>query len=112
MGGHNVGVVSQSTDKRAFHRAISQSGYTTSVTPSQALNQFDVDPLIKRVRQIVNQMLDQPQENLPLSEVRKRLLEIDARDFDSSTTAILSALTLTRYPLLQMTVSLYLRRGC
>lgn len=84
-GGHNVlALLASPLTKGLFHRAISQSGYTTSVTPSQALNQFDVDPLIKRgAWQIVNQMLDQPQENLPLSEVRKRLLEIDARDFIS-----------------------------
>lgn len=82
-GGHNVlALLASPLSEGLFHRAISQSGYTTSVNPTEALNQYDADPLIKRgAWQITNLVLDQPQEQLPLSSVRQRLMEIDAREF-------------------------------
>lgn len=82
-GGHNVlALLASPLTKGLFHRAISQSGYTTSVTTAQAVNQSSADPLIKRGGwQIVNKMLQRRQEQIPLLDVRKRLLEIDGRDF-------------------------------
>ena len=82
-GGHNVlALLASPLSEGLFHRAISQSGYTTSVSLTQAFNRDNADPLIKRgAWQIVNQMLEQPQDQVPLDIIRKRLLQIDAREF-------------------------------
>lgn len=82
-GGHNVlALLASPLSEGLFHRAISQSGYTTSVSVTQALNQYDTDPSIKRgAWQIVDQMLGQSQTKMPVSEVRERLLKVDAHEF-------------------------------
>lgn len=84
-GGHNVlALLASPLSKGLFHRAISQSGYTTSVIPSQAYNHLGKDRLIKRGSwQIVNKMLQHSQHEMPLNTVRQRLLDVDAREFVS-----------------------------
>jgi para-nitrobenzyl esterase len=84
-GGHNVlALLASPLSEGLFHRAISQSGYTTSVTPSQAYNYKVKDHLIKRGSwQMANKMLQQSQNEVTPAILRERLLAIDAREFVS-----------------------------
>ena len=86
-GGHNV--LSLLTSKKAkglFHKAISQSGYTTSISRQQAYRQDITSPTSEHTSwKIVNKVLEKAelssQQNLSSIEIRKILKELDARDF-------------------------------
>jgi para-nitrobenzyl esterase len=82
-GGHNVfALLVSPLTNGLFHKAISQSGYTTSAPQESAYNLNAVDPLIKRGSwQIVNKILDNPQSDYSVDELRQSLREIDAREF-------------------------------
>ena len=82
-GGHNVfALLVSPLTNGLFHKAISQSGYTTSAPQESAYNLNAIDPLIKRGSwQIVNKILDNPQSDYSVDELRQSLREIDAREF-------------------------------
>ena len=86
-GGHNV--LSLLTSKKAkglFHKAISQSGYTTSISQEKAYKQSKGSPTSEHTSwKIVNKVLKKTeslsQKDLSYIEIRKILKELDARDF-------------------------------
>ena len=86
-GGHNV--LSLLTSKKAqglFHRAISQSGYTTSISIEKAYTQDKPSPTSEHTSwKIVNKVLEKAdlpaQEDISNKEIRKILKQLDARDF-------------------------------
>jgi para-nitrobenzyl esterase len=86
-GGHNVlSLLASNKAKGLFHKAISQSGYTTSISQEKAYSQSKASPTSEHTSQkIVNKILDkagtQSQNNLSNTEIRKILKELDARDF-------------------------------
>ena len=86
-GGHNVlSLLASKKAKGLFHKAISQSGYTTSVSQEKAYSQSKSSPTSEHTSQkIVNKILDkagtQSQNDLSNTEIRKILKELDARDF-------------------------------
>ena len=86
-GGHNVlSLLVSKKAKGLFHKAISQSGYTTSISPEKAYSQSKSSPTSEHTSwKIVNKILDkaglQSQNNLSNVEIRKILKELDARDF-------------------------------
>jgi para-nitrobenzyl esterase len=86
-GGHNV--LSLLASKRAeglFHKAISQSGYTSSISVQKAYRQDKSSPTSEHTSwKIVNKVLEKAklpsQNDLSNVEIRKTLKELDARDF-------------------------------
>jgi para-nitrobenzyl esterase len=86
-GGHNVlSLLVSEKAKGLFHKAISQSGYTTSISQEKAYRQGKYTPTSQHTSwKIVNKVLDkadlQSQNDLSNTEVRKILKELDARDF-------------------------------
>ena len=86
-GGHNVlSLLVSEKAKGLFHKAISQSGYTTSISQEKAYRQGKYTPTSQHTSwKIVNKVLDkadlQSQNDLSNTEVRKILKEPDARDF-------------------------------
>jgi para-nitrobenzyl esterase len=86
-GGHNV--LSLLVSKKAeglFHKAISQSGYTTSISAKKAYRQDRSSPTSEHTSwKIVNKVLEKAklpsQNDLSNIEIRKTLKELDARDF-------------------------------
>jgi len=86
-GGHNVlSLLVSKKAKGLFHKAISQSGYTTSISQEKAYRQGKSTPTSEHTSwKIVNKVLDktdlQSQNDLSNTEVRKILKELDARDF-------------------------------
>ena len=86
-GGHNVlSLLVSKKAKGLFHKAISQSGYTTSISPEKAYSQSKSSPTSEHTSsKIVNKVLDkagiQSQNDLSNTETRKILKELDARDF-------------------------------
>ena len=86
-GGHNVlSLLVSKKAKGLFHKAISQSGYTTSISPEKAYSQSKSSPTSEHTSwKIVNKVLDKaglkPQNDLSNTETRKILKELDARDF-------------------------------
>ena len=86
-GGHNV--LSLLASKKAeglFHKAISQSGYTTSISLKKAYRQDKASPTSEHTSwKIVNKVLEKaklpPQQDLSSIEIRKILKELNARDF-------------------------------
>ena len=86
-GGHNV--LSLLTSKKAkglFHKAISQSGYTTSISTNQAYKQDKPSPTSEHTSfKIVDKILEKAklpsQKDLSDIEIRKTLKELDVRDF-------------------------------
>jgi para-nitrobenzyl esterase len=86
-GGHNV--LSLLVSKKAeglFHKAISQSGYTTSISAQKAYKQDKSSPTSEHTSwKIVNKVLEKTilpsQNDLSNIEIRKTLKELDARDF-------------------------------
>ena len=86
-GGHNV--LSLLASKKAeglFHKAISQSGYTTSISLKKAYRQDKPSPTSEHTSwKIVNKVLEKaklpPQKDLSSIEIRKILKELNARDF-------------------------------
>jgi len=86
-GGHNVlSLLASKKAKGLFHKAISQSGYTTSISQEKAYKQSKGSPTSEHTSQkIVKKVLDkagiQSQNDLSNTEIRKILKELDARDF-------------------------------
>ena len=86
-GGHNVlSLLASKKAKGLFHRAISQSGYTTSISAQKAYRQDISTPTSEHTSwKIVNKVLEKAelpsQQNLSNIEIRKTLKELDARDF-------------------------------
>jgi para-nitrobenzyl esterase len=86
-GGHNVlSLLASKKAKGLFHRAISQSGYTTSISVQKAYRQDISSPTSEHTSwKIVNKVLEKAelpsQQNLSNIEIRKTLKELDARDF-------------------------------
>jgi len=86
-GGHNVlSLLVSKKAKGLFHKAISQSGYTTSISQEKAYRQSKSSPTSEHTSQkIVNKLLEKAglksQKDLSNREVRKILKELDARDF-------------------------------
>ena len=86
-GGHNVlSLLVSKKAKGLFHKAISQSGYTTSISPEKAYSQSKSSPTSEHTSwKIVNKVLDKAglksQNDLSNTEIRKILKELDARDF-------------------------------
>ncbi len=79
-GGHNVyALLASPLSDGLFHKAISQSGYTSSHTVADAINKDAKNPLVDRGSwQIVNAMSN-PNESS--AEIRRTLKNIDAREF-------------------------------
>ena len=86
-GGHNVlSLIASKKAKGLFHKAISQSGYTTSISRQNAYRQDNSSPTSEHTSsKIVNKILKKSklssQQNLSNIEIRKILKELDARDF-------------------------------
>jgi para-nitrobenzyl esterase len=86
-GGHNVlSLLASKKAKGLFHKAISQSGYTTSISRQQAYRQDISSPTSEHTSwKIVNKVLEKAelpsQQNLSKIEIRKTLKELGARDF-------------------------------
>ncbi|MDC1187810.1 carboxylesterase family protein [Gammaproteobacteria bacterium] len=86
-GGHNVlSLLVSEKAKGLFHKAISQSGYTTSISPEKAYSQSKSSPTSEHTsHKIVKKVLDKAglksQNDLSNTETRKILKELDARDF-------------------------------
>ena len=86
-GGHNVlSLIASKKAKGLFHKAISQSGYTTSITSQKAYKQEKYSPTSEHTSwSVVNKILEKAalpsQKDLSHIEIRKILKELDARDF-------------------------------
>lgn len=82
-GAHNtLALLASPLSNGLFHKAISQSGYTTSAPLEEAYNLNDSNPLVKRgAWQIVNRLLAEPQSQYSNAELRARLMAMDAREF-------------------------------
>jgi len=86
-GGHNVlSLLASKKAKGLFHKAISQSGYTTSISTQKAYRQDKPSPTSEHTSwKIVNKVLVKaklpPQKDLSNMEIRKTLKELNARDF-------------------------------
>ncbi|MDG0971953.1 MAG: carboxylesterase family protein [Porticoccaceae bacterium] len=82
-GAHNtLALLASPLSKGLFHKAISQSGYTTSAPLDDAYNHNNGNPLVGRGSwQIVNKILEKPQSQYSEAELRMRLLNMDAREF-------------------------------
>jgi para-nitrobenzyl esterase len=86
-GGHNVfSLLASKKAKGLFHKAISQSGYTTSISPQKAYRQDKSSPSSEHTSwKVVNKVIEKAklpsQKNLSNTEIRKILKELDARDF-------------------------------
>jgi para-nitrobenzyl esterase len=85
-GGHNVlSLIASKKAKGLFHKAISQSGYTTSISLDKAYRQYKPSPTSHHASwEIVNKVLEkanqQPQNDLANIEIREVLKELGARD--------------------------------
>ena len=86
-GGHNVlSLLVSKKAKGLFHKAIIQSGYTTSISTQNAYKQDQSSPTSEHTSwKIVNKVLEKgnlpSQEDLSNKEIREILKEIGARDF-------------------------------
>ena len=86
-GGHNVlSLLASKKAKGLFHKAISQSGYTTSISTDKSYRQDKSSPTSEHTSwKIVNKVLEKAklpsQNDLSNIEIRKTLKELDARDF-------------------------------
>ena len=86
-GGHNVlSLITSKKAKGLFNKAISQSGYTTSISTQKAYRQDRSSPTSEHTSwKIVNKVLEKAklpsQKDLSNTEIRKTLKELDARDF-------------------------------
>ncbi|MBT5387949.1 MAG: carboxylesterase family protein [Porticoccaceae bacterium] len=83
-GGHNVlALLASPLANGLFHKAISQSGYTTSSPLQDAYNPEGANPLIKRGSwQIVNNMPQAPEQSeANMDGVRSLLKQMDSLEF-------------------------------
>jgi len=89
-GGHNVlSLLVSKPAKGLFHKAISQSGYTTSIDIKSAYKQNNNTPTSNHTTfNIVNRVLkqkliDQDQESMDKSDLKTMLLDLTAEEFFS-----------------------------
>jgi para-nitrobenzyl esterase len=87
-GGHNVlSLLVSSQAKGLFHKAISQSGYTTSINPDSAFEQIKYTPTSNHTSsEIVNRILVKKKidnETLDESTLRELLLNLSTEEFFS-----------------------------
>ncbi|MDC1535120.1 carboxylesterase family protein [Gammaproteobacteria bacterium] len=89
-GGHNVlSLLASQQAKGLFHKAISQSGYTTSIDVNAAYKQDTDTPTSNHTTyNIVNRILKQKsinndQEDIDKSELRRMLLDLKSEEFFS-----------------------------
>ena len=83
-GGHNVlSLLVSPQAKGLFHRAISQSGYTTSVSTKQAYEIDKTHPTFNHTSNEVVKRLIDDYENLSSQELHKKLLGLSAEQFFS-----------------------------
>ena len=86
-GGHNVlSLLVSKKAKGLFHKAISQSGYTTSISTEKAYRQDKSSSTSEHTSwKIVNKVLEKAklssQKDLSNIQIRKTLKDLDARDF-------------------------------
>ena len=86
-GGHNVlSLIASKKAEGLFHKAISQSGYTTSISLDKAYKQDKFSATSNHTSwKIVNKILGKAklpsQNDLSDKDIRKTLKELDARDF-------------------------------
>ena len=86
-GGHNaLSLLASKKAKGLFHKAIIQSGYTTSISKQEAYKQYKSSSTSEHSSwNIVNNVLEKAklssQKDLSNIEIRKMLKELDARDF-------------------------------
>ena len=86
-GGHNVlSLIASKKAEGLFHKAISQSGYTTSISLDNAYKQDKFSATSNHTSwKIVNKILGKAklpsQNDLSDKDIRKTLKELDARDF-------------------------------
>ncbi len=86
-GGHNVfSLLASKKAEGLFHKAISQSGYTTSISIQKAYRQDKTSPTSEHTSwKIVDKVLEKAklpsQNDLSNIEIRKNLKELGARDF-------------------------------
>ena len=87
-GGHNVfSLLASKKAKGLFHKAIAQSGYTTSISSEQSYKQEKKSPTSNHTSwKIVNKILkregiDRTQGDFKKDDLRKILLDLPAEDF-------------------------------
>ena len=87
-GGHNVfSLLASKKAKGLFHKAIAQSGYTTSISSEQSYKQEKKSPTSNHTSwKIVNKILkregiDRTQGDFKKDDLRKILLDLSAEDF-------------------------------
>ena len=87
-GGHNVfSLLASKKAKGLFHKAIAQSGYTTSISSEQSYKQEKKSPTSNHTSwKIVNKILkregiDRTQDDFKKDDLRKILLDLPAEDF-------------------------------
>tara|TARA_Y100000768_G_scaffold345102_1_gene291809 strand:- start:3242 stop:5005 length:1764 start_codon:yes stop_codon:yes gene_type:complete len=82
-GGHNVlSLLVSAQAKNLFHKAISMSGYTTSISSDMAYKQNSFSSTSNNTSwSIVNKILKDNQENYTLDEIREILYTTDAEAF-------------------------------
>ena len=87
-GGHNVySLLASKKAKGLFHKAIAQSGYTTSISSYQSYKQEKKSPTSNHTSwKIVNKILkreniDRIQDDIKKDDLRKILLDLSAEDF-------------------------------
>ena len=83
-GGHNVlSLLVSPQAKGLFHKAISQSGYTTSTSTRQAFEIKETHPTFNHTSSEVVKRLFENQEDLSSEELSKKLLGLSAEKFFS-----------------------------
>ena len=82
-GGHNVfSLLVSPQAKNLFHKAISMSGYTTSISKKNAYKQKSFSSTSNNTSwSIVNKVLKNNQDNYTLNEIRETLYATDAKTF-------------------------------
>jgi para-nitrobenzyl esterase len=83
-GGHNVlSLMVSPQAKELFHKAISQSGYTTSVSTAEAFARDETHPTFNHTSNEVVKRLIGNHKSLSSEDLYKRLLGLSAEDFFS-----------------------------
>ena len=82
-GGHNVySLIASKKAEGLFHKAISMSGYTTSISTKQSFKQENSSSTSDFTSwNVVNNITNNNQENLSKEEIRRILLSISANSF-------------------------------
>ena len=83
-GGHNVlSLLVAPQAKGLFHKAISQSGYTTSVSKEHAYITDDDSPIYKHTSNEVVKRLVPNSDKISLSELKEKLYSLSSKEFFS-----------------------------